>query len=136
MDGDVIAIALKSFGPAGGLAVLLLGGSVWANWKLIVRLNKQHDAVVSLEKAHAEELAACQLSCEKEKALFREQMEMRYKEAVSIFLVRDDQKRQDITTLFTRFENLMGVMTEALSKWTSAIQELRYTVRDGQNHRS
>lgn len=132
MDEGIIALALKDFGPAGGLAILLLATSIWANWKLILRLNKSHEAFVSLEKSHAEELAQCHLNCEREKTAFKEQLEIRYKEAVSIFLVRDDQKRQDITTLFTRFESLMGITSDALSKWTTAIQDLKYQVRDGQ----
>lgn len=135
MDGDLVGVILKDFGPAGGLAILLLAASVWANWKLILRINKMHDTSVALETTHSQEIGACRLDCERDKSQYRESLEKRYQEQVATFLSRDDQKRQDITVMFARFENLMGVITEALTKLTEASVNMKFQIRDGQGHR-
>ena len=75
MDGDLVGLVLKAFGPAGGLAVLLLVAAMWANWKLVTRLNDQHDQISAVEKAHVKALAECQAACEREKLLFRETLD-------------------------------------------------------------
>lgn len=130
MDGDVIGLILKDFGPAGGFAILLLAASMWANWKLDGRLNKNHEAMIALEKTHAEEMSGCRLNCEREKNQFRETLEKRYQEATTTFIARDDQKRQDITVLFARFENMMGIATDTISKSAQATQDMRYAIKD------
>lgn len=129
MDGDILGLILKDFGPAGGLAVLLLAASLWANWKLVVRLNKQHDKVTDTETVHAVALANCQANCEREKLLFRETIEKRYQEAVSVFLQRDNEKRQDISIMFERFEHLLGVISDGLTKVAQANENLRYELK-------
>lgn len=130
MDGDLLQIVLKAFGPAGGLAVLMLGASVWANWKLVMRIIKMNDATVTSEKNHAQELVECRLECKREQTDFRDQLEKRYQEQIQRFLVLIDQHRADVGTLFSRFENLMGVITEALTKQTTALVEMKYEIKD------
>ena len=129
MDGDLVGLVLKAFGPAGGLAVLLLVAAMWDNWKLVTRLNDQHDQISAVEKAHVKALAECQAACEREKLLFRETLDKRYQEAVAVFLQRDNEKRQDIATMFERFEHLVGVVSDGLTQVTNANQELRYAMK-------
>lgn len=129
MDGDVIALVFKAFGPAGGLAILILAASLLANYKLFIRLNKQHDTVAELEKDHAVELAECRADCQTEKLAYRDILEKRYHEAVQTFLDRDNQKRIDVDKMFDRFENLVGIVSDGLTKVTQANQELRYSLK-------
>ncbi len=126
---EIVAIVLKAFGAAGGLAVLLLAASIWANWKLVLRLSKQHDSISEIEKSHIKEMAECQVACEKEKVLYRESVDRHYKEAVITFLERDNQKREDIDTMFKRFETLVAVISDGLTRVTDANNNLRYDLK-------
>lgn len=122
MDGDVVIFILKAFGPAGGLSVLLLGASVWANWKLVLRITViETDHVVAIEK--------CKTECEKEKLAFSETLNGRYREAVATFLQRDQEKRQDINVMYERFEKLLGVVADGLTKVTQANENLRFELK-------
>lgn len=123
-------LVIKDFGPAGGLAIILLAVSIIANYKLFLRLNEHHDASLKSEVSHAEELSKCRLTCEREKMEFKENLEKRYHEATEVFLLRDNQKREDTKTLFARFESLMGVVTDALSRQTQALQDVQYAIRE------
>lgn len=115
---DVIELILKDFGPAGGFAIILLGASLWVNWKLVSRITHQGDAI-----------SACRADCEKEKLVYRDVLDKRYQEAVAVFLTRDNQKREDLDNMFRRFENLVEVVSDGLTKVTTANDALRYELK-------
>lgn len=129
MDADLVKLILKDFGAAGGLAVLLLIGSVWCNWKQILHSNKQQNSISEIEKDHIKALSECKIDCEHEKLLYRETVDRRYQEAVTTFLQRDGDNRKDLDRMFTRFENLIGVVSDGLTKVTQSNQNLRYELK-------
>lgn len=129
---EFVQLVVKDFGPAGGFAILLLGPAGWAIFQLFRRLSQAQDQAIATAAAHAEELAACQLTCEKEKVLFRDQLERRYQEQSALYQARDQQNRQDIQNVFARYDNLMQVVTDAISRQSQAVQDLRFLIRERQ----
>lgn len=115
---------VAAFGPAGGLAVFLLIVSAGGSWKLLMWLREAHKEMAAQDAAHAKELSGCKLECEIEKREYREQLDKHFQTAVTNFLERDNQKRADLGTLFAKFENLVGIVSDGMTKVTESTNRL------------
>jgi hypothetical protein len=123
--GDWFDKLVSLFGPVGAFAIVLLGLALWALKNRQAKIDELQEQLTQSAEAHALAIAAKEAECVAEKAEHRNAIEQQLRKEIDIFMVRDEQKRNDVVKCFEKLDVFIERVVDAMAAVEKTLTDLR-----------